>query len=269
MAVTLKQLVKFTSTSSAATSTFVTTADINPGEDIFIVSGRAITTGLCGIANISTSAGAGTFERIDSACRANTIDVTLGRFRCTTLIPSGSTITVTYRSSSAKRGAVLQVVSGLTSAAAHKTGGDAADNQTGDTNRGSNGSSTAASASTDAATTIADCLVVGGFGEGGTNTFSSSSGSTKIDEARTTSGTADRGAGLFYKIVSATGTQTLNASVSPSGSWAGVVGAFEIDETPPSVDPPEFKEWTGSVWQTLTPKEWDGADWNVLTPSEL
>lgn len=163
----------------------------------------------------------------------------------------------------------MQVVSGLTSAAVHKTSGNLADNQLGDTNRGPNGSSTAASASTNAATTIADCLIIGAFAEGGTNAFNSSSGTTKIDESRTSSGVADRGVGLFYKIASATGVQTLNASVSPSGSWAGVIGAFEIDETPPAVDPPAFKEWSGSAWTALTPKEWDGDSWNTLTPAEL
>lgn len=270
MTFSLKQKVLFTSSSSASTSTFVTTAAINPGEDIFIVTGRAILVGnLCGISNISTSAGAGTFERIDTSCRSATYDCNMGRFRCTTLIPSGSTITATYRSNAAKRGAIMQVVEGLTSSAAHKTGGNAADNQLGDTNRGANGSSTAASASTSAATTIADCLVIGAFAEGGTNTFNSSSGSTKVDEARTVTGTADRGVGLFYKIVSATGVQTLNASVSPSGSWAGVIGAFELDVAPPVDNPPDFQEWTGSAWQSLTPKEWDGDSWNTLTPAEL
>jgi hypothetical protein len=270
MAVALKQLVKFTSSTSAATSTFVTTADILPGEDIFIVTGRAIqSTNLCGILSISTSAGAGTFSRIDTACRLNTFDVNMGRFRCTTLIPAGSTITATYRSSTAKRGAIMQVVSGLTSAAAQSDSGNLADNQLGDTNRGPNGSSTAAIATIGAPTTVPDTLVIGAFGEGGTNAFAGTSGTTMVDEARTVTGTADRGVGLFYKIANTTGVKSLNASVSPSGSWAGVIGAFEIDTTAPPTSAPEFREWDGADWQTLTPKEWDGDSWNVLDPAEL
>lgn len=270
MGVTLKQKVKFTSTTSGTTGTFVTTADILVGEDIFIVAGRANSGAtVCGISNISTSAGAGTFERVATSCRANTFDVNMGRFRVTTLIPAGSTITATYRSAAAKRGSIMQVVAGLTSATVHQSSGNLADNQLGDTSRGPNGSSTAASASTTSPTTIPDCLVLGAFGEGGSNAFAGSLGSTMIDESRTTSGTADRGVGLFYKIVSATGVQTVNASVSPSGSWAGAVGAFEIDVTEPPTEAPEFQEWTGSAWQTLTPKEWDGDSWNVLETAEL
>lgn len=270
MSVTFKQLVKFTSTAAGTTSTFTTTADILVGEDIFVAIGRTITNvTLCGVSNISTSAGAGTFERVATSCRSVTFDVHLGRFRCTTLIPSGSVITVTHRSSNTKRGGIMQVVSGLTSAAAHKSSGNAADNQLGDTNRGDNGSSTAAASSTATATTIADCLVLGAFGEGGTNAFAGTSGTTKVDEARTTSGSADRGVGLFYKIASTTGVQTINASVSPSGSWAGVVAAFEIDAVPPPDDGLEFKEWDGAAWQTLAVAEFDGAAWNELTTSEL
>jgi hypothetical protein len=228
MAVTFKQLVKFTSTASASTSTFTTTADILPDEDIFIAIGRAVGSVLCGVSGVSVSAGAGTFERVDTSCRANTLDVHLARFRCTTLIPSGSVVTITHRSSTAKRGGIMQVVSGLTSAAANADGGNLADNQLGSTSRGSNGSSTNISASTDAATSVANCLVLCAVGEGGTNAFSEASGTTKIDEARTTSGSGDRGVGLFYKIVSATGVQTANASASPSAGWAAAIGAFEI-----------------------------------------
>ena len=229
MSVTFKQLVKFTSTSSSSTSVITTTADILVGEDIIIAVGRAIASGTCGVSGITVSAGAITFERVATSNRASTLDVSLHRLRCTTLIPSGSTITVTHRSSSAKRGLMLQVITGLTSAAADASSGNPADNQAGNTSRGENGSDTTPSASTGATTTVPDTLVLCAFGEGGTNTWSDASGSTKIDEARTTSGTSDRGVGLYYKIVSSTGVQTADAAVSPSAGWAGAVGAFAID----------------------------------------
>lgn len=241
MAVTLLQKVLFSSTVSSTTSVLTTTAAINPGEDIFIASGRAIAAGgTNGISGAVVSAGAATFERVATSCNSATLDVVLIRLRCTTLIPSGSTVTVTHRSAAVKRGLIMQVVSGLTSATANGSSGNTADNTAGNVNNGSFGSSTAAATSTAATTTVADCLVLCAFGEGGTNVFAATSGTTKIDESRTTSGTADRGVGLFYKIVSATGVQTANASVTPTGSWAGALGAFAITTVAPTVNKQNF-----------------------------
>lgn len=229
MAVQFKQKVLFTSTVSSTTSVLTTTEVIYPGDDIFIASGRAIASGgTNGISGAVVSAGAVTFERVATSCNASTLDTVLIRLRCTTLIPLGSTVTVTHRSAAVKRGLIMQVVSGLTSATADASSGNTADNTAGNVAGGSQGSSTSAATSSLATTTVANTLVLCAFGEGGTNTFTAASGTTKIDESRTTSGTADRGVGLFYKIVSATGVQTANATVAPTGSWAGALGAFAI-----------------------------------------
>ena len=223
MAVSIKQTVTQTGTTSSVNTTFTTTADILPGEDIFIALGRATQTGhAAGISNITTSAGAGTFERVATSIRASTFDLVLARLRCTTLIPSGSTITAVSRTSEAKRGGVMQVVSGLkaTYTAANASSGNAADNADGGTSSGPNGSSTAESGSTTGATTAADCLVLGVGSVGGTSTVSAGSGFTQMGQAKSASGTSDRGCILEYKIVSATGVQTATATLSATGGWA-------------------------------------------------
>jgi len=243
MAVSIKQTVTQTGTTSSVNTTFTTTADILPGEDIFIALGRATQTGhAAGISNITTSAGAGTFERVATSIRASTFDLVLARLRCTTLIPSGSTITAVSRTSEAKRGGVMQVVSGLkaTYTAANASSGNAADNADGGTSSGPNGSSTAESGSTTGATTAADCLVLGVGSVGGTSTVSAGSGFTQMGQAKSASGTSDRGCILEYKIVSATGVQTATATLSATGGWAMAVAAFEIEPDPPAGHTDEF-----------------------------
>lgn len=265
MAITLLQKVKSAQTANASTHTFVTTADIHVGEDIFIAMGRtALSTTTNGVTSITTSAGAGTFERCAVSCRTGVVDVSLARFRVTTLIPSGSTITWTGPSNSTKRGAIMQVVSGLSASAANATSGTTSQGQAGNVSGGSNGSSSTASSVT-AATTVAACLVLGIVSEGGTTAYTPASGTTLIDEIRSSSGTADRGILLEYKIVAATGAQTISAGLDSSGSWAAAAAAFEI--AAPSG--PSFKEWNGSAWITLTPKEYNGSSWATVTPSEL
>jgi hypothetical protein len=267
MAVALKQKVLFSSTASSANSAFTTTADILPGEDVFIGLGRnALSTTTNGMLNITTSAGAGTFERVATSCRSGTFDMQLGRLRCTTLIPSGSTITAVGRSASAKRGGVLQVVSGLTSAAAHKSSGNAADNTAGNVSGGVHGSSTSESGSTPA-TTVADTFVLSVLSYGGTGAYAVTNG-TEIDKTRTTSGTADRGAILAYKIESTTGAKTIAAS-QPTGGWAVGIAAFEIDTTPPPAAEPAFYERIGGVWTPLTVKEKVGGVWTTVNVVEV
>jgi hypothetical protein len=256
MGVTIKQTVLQSSTVSSVNSTFVTTADILPGEDIFIAMGRTLlSTDTAGISNITTSAGAGTFERVATATRASTFDVHIGRLRCTTLIPSGSTITAVARDAVGKRGGVMQVVSGLkaTYTAANASSGNAADNTTGATSTGPNGSGTAESASTSGATTAADCFVIGANSVGGTSTVSPGSGFTELGESRTSSGSADRGCQLQYKIVSATGTQTSTATLSATGGWCAVVAAFEIEPDPPAGHTDEFTAASGSAQSLVIP----------------
>lgn len=256
MGVTIKQTVLQSSTVSSVNSTFVTTADILPGEDIFISMGRSITSAsVAGIANITTSAGAGTFERVATSIRASTYDIHIGRLRCTTLIPSGSTITAVAREAVGKRGGVMQVVSGLkaTYAAANASSGNAADNVAGNIGTGPNGNSNAESASTTGATTAADCFVLGAMSYGGTSTTNAGSGFTELGKIKTTSGSGDRGVMLEYKVVAATGVQTATASITASGGWAAAVAAFEIEPDPPAGHEAEFSAASGSASSLVIP----------------
>lgn len=271
MPLLLKEQVNAAYGSTTQDIDFVTSVDILPNEDVLFAVGRNAAAAIAGSTSVTLSgSGAGTFEVAAGSIRASTIDVSISRFRVTSRIPAGSTITLHCASSSVKGAAIMQVVSGLASASANATSGKPSLNQLGNTNSGPNGTtSSTETAATTAATTVNDCLVLFVGGVQGMRTMTPGAGYTQLGYATSTVGSGDRGLSLEYKIVSSKGVQTETADISSSQVWAAAIAAFEIDTSAPPVTHPDYKEWNGTAWVTLTPKEWNGTAWVILTPKEL
>lgn len=225
---TLKQTIQNTSVVNGTTLVLTTTANIAVGDLIVIAATRGTITGdVNTITSVVVSAGATDgFGDTAQACRASTYDLHLEAARCTTLIPSGSTITITYASSSGKRAAIAAVFDQVTTKTAETTSGITGIGGDGGTSAGPNGNSLTPSATALTVNTTARHLVVGASSIGGGRTSTPGSGYTEIAEAQTTSGSGDKGVVMEWKFATAVATETAANTQTSSAVWAAVVATW-------------------------------------------
>lgn len=218
------------STTSGTTTQVTTTADIVPGELIVIAATRGTITGDTDtVTGVAVSAGATNgFLDAAQAARASTSDLHLLAALCTTLIPAGSTITVTFASSAGRRAMIAATFTQVTSKIAEATSGTSGIGGDGGTSAGPNGNSTTPSATTTGSTTTARCLVVAASTLTGGHTSTPGAGYSEVAESQTTTGTGDKGLQMEWKFVTATGAQTAGNTISATQVWAAVVAAWPI-----------------------------------------
>lgn len=219
-----------TSVTAATTITVVTTVAIPAGDVIVVGLSRGVTgTTTGGTAAVTLSAGAvGAWSRA-SAQRTGVAESDGMAAVVTTTIPSGTTVTITTTGNSTNR--AIAAVAGihlLDSATPNATSGDDAAGVLGTSSAGANASAATLTASTDAATTNANCLVIGFFAFNSSVTWSFPGGTTQIANLATAAGSSDRGLAIGYKIATATGVQSVVANGSASGAVCGAVLALPI-----------------------------------------
>lgn len=224
----LRQSFEAISTANDAVLTVATVTDIPVGQVILLGTSKTSVTGSpLGVTSITDPSGNAWHLDDADAGRASTYDLAIHRCIVTTLIPAGSTITITFNHTSTRKAVVGSVWAGLLGTL-DQTSGDFSGSD-GGTSIGDNGSSALASTSTLGATTAANELVLSVISNGGTTVVTPGTGMTAIDDIKTTVGSSDRGLMLQYKIVSATGVQTATGNYSTSGGWAAAVATYPID----------------------------------------
>lgn len=219
-------------TTTATSISVTTTAAIPVGDIIAVAVNRGTGTAgqVMGSAVASLSTGAVDSWTRNSASRAATADTALLTARVTTVIPAGSTVTVTTSTNNTNRAAMIVAgIHNLSSGVPAASSGDAAAGQSRDENHGPNANGVSLIASTSAATTVAHTLILGAFGIGGTATYTNQAPQTEVNQLRTSVGSADRGITLSYKVVSMTGVQSMTINSSPSSGITGVVVALPIE----------------------------------------
>lgn len=210
-------------TASGATCAFTTTDAIAVGEYIIIAvfaSGEA-TLPVTYTVSYSTGATSGGTSSIVGSFQTGTIQANILLGKVTTLIPSGATVTVTCSDTRAQL-----AVSGAKAANLAATS-PVDQTWTGGGGSGSGGSSSpyTLTTATSTATTQANELALAAFGNnpgtsGTQRTFAAGSGYTAVGpqiNGQNSGGTAFRGGQLFFKKLTATGTQTASVQVTSTG----------------------------------------------------
>lgn len=222
-----------TSLVAATTMTVTTTTDIQVGDVIAVGVTRGVTSAAStmGTATVSLSSGVVEAWTRGSACRSGTYDTAMMVARVSTVIPSGTTVTITTSGNSNYRvAAIVAGIRGVSSGAPNATSGDDASGNMGDSNHGPSVIGASLMAPTDAATTVANTIVIGTFGIGAGSTYTQSAGQTEIASRVTAGGMADRGVLMSYKVVAATGVQSLTLQSDPTSSMAGVVMVLPLTQ---------------------------------------
>ena len=262
MAATLVAAVSTTATDAVTATTVTLSVDVQPGDLIIAAVSRATASGnVLGGHTMSVSAGSIGTQYRTTASRASTHHLGLVAAFATEAIPSGSTVTVTTTSTSAKRGMSVQVWRGLAIQAPEITTADPATGGNGSTSFGYNASSASPSASFSIGPhATPDALAVAAWGVG-TNTidFGPGSGWTEVVDARTNSGSGDRGVFTEYQVLTTATSTTVALTASASGGVCGVAMIFAVAAGEPGPEIPEG-------WHAATVTHWDGAAW---VPTDL
>jgi hypothetical protein len=219
-----------TGTGFSTTVTATTTTTLPVGTLLVVGSTRLCLSGdTTGVSSIAVSAGAlGTVTEAGSAVRANTSELSVHGALVTTSIPSGSTVTVTFRQTAARKAVILAAFSQVTSGVAETSSGVFSGGD-GGTSAGPNGSSTSPTATATAANTTARALVIGACTLTLTHTFTPGTGYTEVAEASSSStGGNDRGLEMEWKFVTVTGTESMGGTISATQVWASVVATFPL-----------------------------------------
>jgi hypothetical protein len=211
-----------TSKTSGTSLVITTTAAVSAGDDIIVAFASDSSTGAVSVAD---SAGNSYTSAADINNPSGVRTVIFVAYHVNAL-PSGSTITITHPSVTA-RAAVASVFRGLLSAGLDRT-------HTG------TGSSTSPSSGATSATSQADELLIGGVGtEGPSGDAAGTWGGSFSDLQRvgTTGGTATTNicVSMGYRIVSSTGTYTASKSSITSRDWATAIATFRMDNAAPTV----------------------------------
>lgn len=262
MAVTLVAAVSTTATDAVTATTVTLPVAVQPGDLIVAAVSRATASGnVLGGHAMSVSAGSIGTQYRTTASRASTHNLGMVAAFATALTPASSTITVTTTSTAAKRGMSVQIWRGLAVQAPEVATADAADGGNGNTSFGNNASSASPSWSFNlAAQTTPDAVAVAAFGVG-TNTidFGPGAGWTEVVDARTTSGSGDRGVFTEYQMLTAAAATTVALAASASGGVCGVAMIFAAEAGDPDPEIPEG-------WHAAAVTHWDGATW---VPTDL
>jgi len=214
-----------TATSEGAVTTG---AAIPVGDIILCCYGQGTGTGTHGSQAITLSAGAVDSWRNSSAGRASTVECGVIWGKVTTEIPAGAT--VTFASPGNTNFRVLSTVISLhnvSTATPDATSGDDADGVAYNVSAGANASASTLTASTDAATTVPDTIVFGIFAHSSAQVYSLNSG-TEVYKIVTAAGSSDRALLVGYKVVTATGVQSMTATAASSTGICGCVIALPI-----------------------------------------
>lgn len=262
MAVSLVGAVSTTATDAVAATTVTLPVAVQPGDLIVAAVSRSTASGnVLGGHAMSVSAGSIGTQYRTTASRASTHNLGLVAAFATSTIPSGSTVTVTTTSTSAKRGMSVQVWRGLAIQDPEITTGDPATGGNGNTSYGYNASSASPSASFSIGPhTTPDALAVAAWGVG-TNTidFGPGSGWTEVVDARTNTGSSDRGVFTEYQILTTATSTTVGLTASASGGVCGAALIFAAAAGDPGPEIPEG-------WHAATLTHWDGTAW---VPTDL
>lgn len=221
-----------TSTATGTTIAVTTTAAIPVGDVVAVAFTRGSSASglVIGAATATLSGGAIDSWTRTTASRSGTLDTAMMTARVTTAIPLGATITVTTSNNSMNRaGMIVAGIHNVSAGVPNAATGDDAAGQDAATHHGANINGASLTATTSAATTTAHTLVLGTFGIGGaTITYTQAGDQTEIGQAKTAAGSSDRGVAFAYKVVHATGAQSMTINSSPNSSMTGVVMALPI-----------------------------------------
>lgn len=217
-----------TSTASSTTIAVTTTAAIPVGDVIVVAFARGTGSTTAGSAAVTLSSGAVDSWASASAQRTGVIEVELLVAKVTTAIPSGATVTITTSTNSTNRAAAAVLgIHNVSTGVPDATSGDAAAGVASTSSAGANTSGTSLTASTDAATTVPNTLVISLFGFNTAATWSYST-STQDAYVATSAGSSDRGLIIGHKTATATGVQSATVTGTASTGIAGVVVALPI-----------------------------------------
>lgn len=255
MAAVLVGKVSTTATDAVAATTVTLPFAVQTGDLIVAAVNRATASGnVLGGHTITVSTGSIGTQWKTTASRASTHNLGLVAAFATSPISSGSTVTVTTTSTAAKRGMSVQVWRGLTVQAPEVITADSAEGGNGSTSYGANASSASPSWSFSvAAQTTPNAVAFGAFGVG-TNTvdFGPGDGWTEVADARTNSGSGDRGIFTEYQVLSAAAATEVELTATASGGVCGVAMVFAISDVGP--EPP-------AGWRYASIVTWNGATW--------
>lgn len=220
----------FDNSSGLTTLTVTTTADLTVGEWVgaAIMFDGSTTTGSLPttITSLTPATGAWTANSGPTTFQSGTVQVNLNYYEVTTLIPSGTVVTLTINQTRVHRAIALFAMPNL-------VGSGPLDVQA--VNSGGSSSTLSLAVGPTSATSVADELgiLVIGHNDGtspttrpliGTNNWS-------ILTAIESEGTTSRSVTVLYRVLSATGSVTgtanVNASDGATGAWAGVIATFE------------------------------------------
>lgn len=234
MAITLVGQAQVTATDINVNTQITIPFDILPGDLVIASLNRSTTSGnILGGHVVSVSSGTIGTQWRTTASRASTHNLGMVAAFCTSQIASGSTLNVETTSNSNKRGLVVSVWRGCEIKAPEAATADSATGGNGSTSYGYNANANTFSFNVGPQTTP-NALVIGTYGVGSnTNVFSVGSGYTLIADARTNSGSADRGVFVEYNMVSVVAAVAVTMTAVNVGGCCGVAMMFAAAEEIP------------------------------------